>query len=35
MLPFGFVSNGFDDESFVDDSGDLWTVQSDDSTIRF
>ena len=35
MLPFGFVSNGFDDESFVDDSGDLWTVQPDDSTIRF
>ena len=24
MAPFGFISDGFDTESFVDDNGDRW-----------
>ncbi len=26
MLPFGFISSGFEKEGFIDDSGDYWTV---------
>ena len=33
MLPFGFISSGLDDESFVDDSGDLWRVNPIDHTV--
>ena len=28
MAPFGFVSDGFDDTSFVDDEGDRWSTAS-------
>ena len=24
MAPFGFISDGFDEDSFVDKDGDLW-----------
>ena len=26
MAPFGFISDGFEEESFVDKDGDLWKV---------
>ena len=26
MAPFGFMSDGLDDNSFVDSDGDLWKV---------
>ena len=35
MLPFGFIAGGIDDESFRDESGDLWTVDNEGSTIKF
>lgn len=35
MLPFGFIAGGIEIESFRDESGDLWTVDRDDSTINF
>ncbi len=30
MMPFGFVENGVDEDSFVDNNGDLWSVDRND-----
>ena len=29
MAPFGFISDGLDDKSFVDDEGDRWYIDQD------
>ena len=35
MTPFGFIEDGINDgpATYVDDSGDVWTVQEDDGWI--
>ena len=30
IMPFGFVENGVDEDSFVDNNGDLWSVDRND-----
>jgi len=29
LTPFGILTSGFEDETFIDNSGDLWTVDRD------
>ena len=33
MIPFGFITSGNDENSFVDDEGDLWTELAQPSNI--